>query len=58
MAVEIVEFSTSLGPAPFIATPPPGPRARLAVQRDHRVTSTSNTRPYPLVVRRASGCVL
>jgi 4-aminobutyrate aminotransferase len=47
-----------LGPAPHIATPPPGPRAQAAAERDHLVTSPSNTRPYPLVVRRASGCVI
>lgn len=57
MAVDLLE-KTSLGPAPHILVPPPGPLAREAAARDHRVTSTSNTRPYPLVVRRASGCVV
>lgn len=47
-----------LGAAPLIVTPPPGPVARAAIERDHLVTSTSNTRPYPLAVRRARGCVV
>src|SRR5690606_34555708 len=29
-----------------------------AVARDRRVTSPSNTRPYPLVVNRASGSIV
>jgi len=57
MAVNDID-RTLLGPAPHIVTPPPGPNARAAVARDHRVTSTSNTRPYPLAVRRAQGCVI
>lgn len=47
-----------IGPAPWIVAPPPGPRAVLAVARDRRVTSPSNTRPYPLVVNRASGSIV
>ncbi|HOQ85127.1 MAG TPA: acetyl ornithine aminotransferase family protein [Phycisphaerae bacterium] len=57
MAVAYAD-KTALEPAPFIAVPPPGPHVRAAVARDHRVTSTSNTRPYPLAVRRAQGCVI
>ncbi len=48
----------SLGSAPCLITPLPGPLVSAAVQRDHAVTSPSNTRPYPLVVRRALGCVI
>ncbi len=47
-----------IGPAPWIVVPPPGPRAAQAVARDGRVTSPSNSRPYPLVVNRASGSVV
>ncbi|MBI4578406.1 MAG: aminotransferase class III-fold pyridoxal phosphate-dependent enzyme, partial [Planctomycetes bacterium] len=56
--MEAVINEDGLGSAPFIVTPPPGPLAQAAVERDHRVTSTSNTRPYPLVVNRAQGCVI
>jgi 4-aminobutyrate aminotransferase len=49
---------TWLGPAPWIVTPPPGPRAVAAVSRDERVTSTSYSRPYPLVATRAHGSVV
>lgn len=47
-----------LGPAPCIIVPPPGPRAADAVSRDRRVTSPSNSRPYPLVVNRAAGSIV
>lgn len=47
-----------IGPAPWIVTPPPGPRAMQAVARDGRVTSPSLTRPYPLVVKRAQGSII
>jgi 4-aminobutyrate aminotransferase len=47
-----------IGPAPWIVVPPPGPRALQAVSRDRRVTSPSYTRPYPLVVNRASGSIV
>jgi len=47
-----------LGPAPWIVTPPPGPRAIAAVSRDERVTSPSYSRPYPLVAARAQGSVV
>lgn len=49
---------TMLGPAPWIVTPPPGPKAAQAVARDRRVTSPSNSRPYPLVVNRAAGSIV
>ena len=42
--------------APFIAVPPPGPLARALIESDEGYTSPSYTRPYPLAVRRASGC--
>ncbi len=47
-----------IGPAPWIAVAPPGPQAAMAVARDRRVTSSSYTRPYPLVVQRAQGSVV
>jgi len=48
----------SLGDAPHIQMPLPGPIAREMVQRDQTYSSTSNTRDYPLVVRRARGAVV
>ncbi|GMU24566.1 MAG: aspartate aminotransferase family protein [Phycisphaerae bacterium] len=47
-----------IGPAPWIVVAPPGPQALQAVARDRRVTSPSNSRPYPLVVRRGSGSIV
>jgi 4-aminobutyrate aminotransferase len=47
-----------IGPAPWIVTPPPGPRAMQSVARDARVCSPSLTRPYPLVVNRAQGSIV
>ena len=44
--------------APALATELPGPRAREIIARDEAVTSPSLTRVYPLVVRRARGCVI
>jgi 4-aminobutyrate aminotransferase len=44
--------------APALVTELPGPRARAIIARDEAVTSPSLTRVYPLVVRRARGCVL
>lgn len=49
---------TALGPAPSIKTELPGPRAKAAIQRDQRVTSTSYTRDFPLVVERGKGCAV
>ncbi|GBD37076.1 5-aminovalerate aminotransferase DavT [bacterium HR36] len=43
---------------PRIRVPPPGPRAQALLERDQRVMSPSYTRIYPLVVERASGCVV
>lgn len=47
-----------IGPAPWIETPPPGIKAQAAIERDHRVSSPSYIRDYPLVVRRAHGSVI
>ena len=47
-----------LGPAPHLVTELPGPNAKKAIERDHRVTSPSYTRDMPLVVKRARGCVV
>jgi 4-aminobutyrate aminotransferase len=44
--------------APLLVTDLPGPEARAVISRDEAVTSPSLTRVYPLVVRRARGCVL
>lgn len=43
---------------PFIRTELPGPKAAALIEADTRVSSPSNTRDYPLVVARASGCVV
>ncbi len=47
-----------IGPAPWIQTPLPGPQAQQYIERDHRYSSPSYTRDYPLVVRRAFGSVV
>jgi 4-aminobutyrate aminotransferase len=44
--------------APALVTELPGPRARDVIARDEAVSSPSLTRVYPLVVRRARGCVV
>ncbi len=44
--------------APSIKTPPPGPRARAVVERDHRVISPSYPRSAPLVIARAEGATV
>jgi 4-aminobutyrate aminotransferase len=43
---------------PRILGPLPGPRSSAWLERDHRVTSPSYTRVYPLVVRRAKGAMV
>ncbi|MCS7269524.1 MAG: aminotransferase class III-fold pyridoxal phosphate-dependent enzyme, partial [Gemmataceae bacterium] len=43
---------------PDIRVPPPGPKAQEWLQRDTARVSPSYTRAYPLVVQRASGCVV
>ncbi|HEV2135676.1 MAG TPA: acetyl ornithine aminotransferase family protein [Terracidiphilus sp.] len=40
---------------PKLNGPVPGPRARAAVEADHRLISPSHTRSYPLVARRGQG---
>src|SRR5437764_5673961 len=45
-------------PVPQIRMPLPGPRAQQFLERDQRYMSPSYTRIYPLVVERASGCVI
>ena len=43
---------------PYLQTELPGPRAAELLARDHRFTSPSYTRIYPLVVERGSGAVI
>src|SRR4051812_10213734 len=43
---------------PHLVTPPPGPRARALLERDHQYMSPSYTRAYPLVCARGSGAVI
>ncbi len=43
---------------PSIQTDLPGPKAQALLERDHRFTSPSYTRAYPLVVARGSGAVI
>jgi 4-aminobutyrate aminotransferase len=45
-------------PVPHFQTEVPGPKARDLLERDHRFTSPSYTRIYPLVVARGSGAVI
>ncbi len=44
--------------APDIRTELPGPKAKAWIERDHRVTSTSYTRDFPLVADRGFGCAV
>ena len=41
---------------PKLVGPVPGPKARAAVEADHRLISPSYTRGYPLVAKRGRGC--
>jgi 4-aminobutyrate aminotransferase len=43
---------------PQIITPLPGPRAAAIIANDQRYISPSYTRPYPLVVSKAFGCMV
>lgn len=43
---------------PKIVTPPPGPKARAVLERDHAVMSQNYHKDYPLVVDRGEGAVL
>ncbi len=52
------DLTNPLGDAPHIHTELPGPKAKALIERDQRVTSPSYTRDFPLVVERASGCVV
>jgi 4-aminobutyrate aminotransferase len=40
---------------PEIKTPPPGPKAKALIERDHAVTSPSYIKEYPLVVDHGEG---
>ncbi len=52
------DHSDWIGPAPHVEGVLPGPQAAEWVRRDQAVSSPSNTREYPLVVKRASGSVV
>jgi 4-aminobutyrate aminotransferase len=43
---------------PKIITPPPGPKARVVVERDEAWTSTCYIKEYPLVVARGQGVMV
>lgn len=47
-----------IGPAPWIETPLPGPRAKDYIANDRRFSSPSYTRDYPLVAQRGCGSVI
>jgi len=47
-----------IGPAPQITTSLPGPLAAALIERDEKLSSTSHTRDYPLVAKRAHGSVI
>ncbi len=49
---------TWIGPAPWIQTSLPGPIAAALIERDHRCSSPSYTRDYPLVAQRGLGSVV
>jgi len=48
------EMNAKFGPK--VVGPVPGPRAKAAVEADHRLISPSYTRGYPLVAKRGRGC--
>src|SRR5262245_9704441 len=54
----IFDDLTADSTAPEVRTELPGPNATAIIARDEVVTSPSLTRVYPLVVRRARGCVV
>lgn len=58
VATETTMALAADSPAPMLHTELPGPLARQIIARDEAVTSPSLTRVYPLVVRRAKGCVV
>jgi 4-aminobutyrate aminotransferase len=43
---------------PKIVVTPPGPKAKKIVERDERYISPSFGRAYPLVVKKAEGCIV
>jgi len=43
---------------PKIVVTPPGPKAKRIVERDERYISPSFGRAYPLVVKKAEGCIV
>src|ERR1700719_5075476 len=43
---------------PHLVTALPGPKAKLIVERDHRVVSPSYTRDYPLVAKSGRGALV
>ncbi len=47
-----------IGPAPWIETALPGPKAERVIAADERFSSTTYTRDFPLVVKRAYGSVI
>jgi len=57
MIESVAELSAD-ATAPMLLTELPGPVARPIIARDEAVTSPSLTRVYPLVVRRARGCIV
>ncbi|MHC4698198.1 MAG: aminotransferase class III-fold pyridoxal phosphate-dependent enzyme [Planctomycetota bacterium] len=50
--------SNWIGPAPWIESSVPGPKAQVLIKRDEQRCSPSNTRDYPLVVKRGAGSVI
>jgi 4-aminobutyrate aminotransferase len=43
---------------PKLVCPLPGPKARAAVEADHRLISPSYTRSYPMVAKRGRGVIV
>ncbi|MHC4670998.1 MAG: aminotransferase class III-fold pyridoxal phosphate-dependent enzyme [Planctomycetota bacterium] len=52
------QSDTWIGPAPWIVTPPPGPKTIWATSHHRRLKLTSAERPYPLVIQRAQGTIV
>ncbi len=51
-------MATAENKLPRLLTELPGPNAKILVERDHRVISSSYTRDYPLVAKRGRGAMV
>lgn len=54
----VASHPATIGHAPYLHTPLPGPIAKALIDRDEKTSSPSYTRDYPLAVKRALGSVI